>query len=354
VITSQRPSHPIGRGGLLAVLAALSFGAVTPFIQRFGSGAGPFATAALLYAGAALASVGRSAEKVEAPVRTSHISRLLVVAIAGALVAPACFAWGLQRTGATSASLLLNCEAFFTVLFARAFYGESIGKRVASALVLMAAGGASLVFASDSGDQGLGVGAIAIVVATLAWSFDNTIMRPLADLDPIQVVRWKGALGAALGIAVAIGTRDRVPSVQSMVGLLICGATGYGMSLRLYLLAQRKIGAARTGSIFALAPFVGAGAAWAMGDRALGTSSWIAAALFGVGVYLHLTERHEHAHTHEPIEHEHAHRHDDGHHDHHSGEWCEGQHSHPHRHDARTHDHAHGPDAHHRHRHERE
>ena len=38
------------------------------------------------------------------------------------------------------------------------------------------------------------------------------------------------------------------------VGLLVIGATGYGLSLRFYLLAQRAFGAARTGFVFAFAP----------------------------------------------------------------------------------------------------
>jgi len=45
---------PALQGGLLALFAALLFGASTPFVQLFGSGIGPFTTAGLLYAGAAL------------------------------------------------------------------------------------------------------------------------------------------------------------------------------------------------------------------------------------------------------------------------------------------------------------
>ena len=40
------------------------------------------------------------------------------------------------------------------------------------------------------------------------------------------------------------------------------------MSVRVYLLAQRAFGAARTGSVFAFAPFIGAALAVMLGDRA--------------------------------------------------------------------------------------
>lgn len=44
---------------------------------------------------------------------------------------------------------------------------------------------------------------------------------------------------------------EPAPASGAVLSLLALGATGYGLSLRLYLLAQRRIGAARTGSVFA-------------------------------------------------------------------------------------------------------
>ncbi|MCC6625602.1 MAG: EamA/RhaT family transporter, partial [Deltaproteobacteria bacterium] len=135
------------------------------------------------------------------------------------------------------------------------------------------------------------------------------------------------------------------------VALLAVGATGYGASLALYLLAQRRLGAARTGSIFAVGPFLGALVSFVAGDRASGLGVLAAAPLFALGVWLHARERHAHAHVHAALEHEHAHRHDDGHHDHAHDPPVAGAHSHPHRHERLVHEHAHAPDVHHRHPH---
>ncbi|MCW5807896.1 MAG: DMT family transporter, partial [Deltaproteobacteria bacterium] len=180
---------------------------------------------------------------------------------------------------------------------------------------------------------------------------DNTLTRPLAERDPREVVAAKGALGAAITGAVALAAGERSPALVPALALLACGATGYGFSLRLYLLAQRRIGAGRTGSVFALAPFVGAAIAFALGDRAGGPWTAAAAALFAAGVWLHATERHGHAHVHEPVEHDHPHRHDDGHHDHAHVPPVEGEHSHVHHHDRLEHAHDHAPDIHHTHDH---
>jgi hypothetical protein len=141
------------------------------------------------------------------------------------------------------------------------------------------------------------------------------------------------------------------PHAGAAVALVACGAVGYGLSLRLYLRAQRVIGAARTGSVFAAAPFLGAVAAWGLGERTGGASTLAAGALCVLGIWLHLTETHGHEHTHDCMDHEHAHRHDDGHHDHRHDEMPRGEHSHPHRHEPMAHSHPHGPDVHHRHGH---
>ncbi len=123
---------------------------------------------------------------------------------------------------------------------------------------------------------------------------------------------------------------------------------GFGFSLRLYLKAQRRLGAARTASVFALAPFVGALVATALGEP-LSPMLFVAALLMGIGVWLHATEHHGHFHQHEPMRHEHAHRHDDGHHVHTHDPMPDGEHSHVHEHGPHAHAHDHAEDLHHRH-----
>jgi drug/metabolite transporter (DMT)-like permease len=347
--------NPIAAGTALAALAALAFGVTTPFIQRFGAGLGPLSTAALLYLGAALGALARprrARERREAAVRLRHLPRLLVIAFFGAALAPTLFAWGLQRVPATYGALLLNGEALFTVGLAALVHREHVGRRVALAVSLMFAGGAVTVAgASSAASVGL-LGALAVVAAVLCWALDNVLTRPFADLDPAGVVRGKALLGASLTGALALFFGEPRPAWVQLAGLLACGATGYGLSLRLYLLAQRRIGAGRTGSVFAVAPFVGALAAILLGDRSSGAVTLLAAILFAAGVALHLTERHHHEHVHDELTHDHAHSHDDGHHDHRHEASPAGAHAHPHRHDVRVHAHPHGPDAHHRHDHD--
>ena len=335
------------------MLAALAFGVTTPLVERAGRGLGPFSTAALLYAGACVSAfaLGRLSPSSGAPLGRAQLGRLVAIAFLGAGVAPTLLAWGLQRAGATTGSLLLNLEAVFTVLLAWALYREPIGRRVVIALTLMALGGITLTLGAATSAAWSALGALAIAGATAAWALDNTQTRGLAEQDPVLVVAGKAALGVLLTATAALALREPVPGARAAIVLLACGATGYGLSLRLYLLAQRRMGAARTGSIFAVAPFVGAALAWALGGRSPGGWTVVSAALFGAGVVLHITERHRHRHAHRETEHEHAHRHDDGHHEHAHDPPFVGEHSHPHHHEPVEHDHDHAPDVHHEHVH---
>ena len=344
--------RPALRGTVLALISALAFGLATPLVQRFGRGVGSFATAALLYAGAAAVGLA-SRSRGEAQLRRVHLGRVLAVAVLGAGLAPAALAWGLARTSGTAASLMLNLEAVFTIALARVIYGEHVGRRVVVAAGLLVVGGALLVFDHGTADGGVprAIGLVAVAGASLGWALDNALAKPLSELDPAAVVAAKASVGAALSTCVALALGESWPSLASLLGLVVVGATGYGVSLRLYLKAQRELGAGRTASVFASAPFCGAALAWALGERA-GPTAIVAGAVMIAGLVIHLTERHEHEHEHHVLEHEHAHRHDDAHHDHVHDPMPEAEHTHVHRHRELVHRHEHMPDLHHGHGHE--
>lgn len=346
-------ARPITTGVVLAMASAIAFGLTTPVVAWAGRHAGPLTTAALLYAGAATvaALLHTLRRRTGGALRRSDAPRVVLIAISGAAIAPVCLAWGLSIAGATTGSLVLNFEAILTVSLAWLLYREPLGRRVIAALVIMTGAGIILVLDASTRATPQLWGVVAVAIATLAWSIDNTLTRPLAERDPFQVIAAKGALGATLTTTLALARGEPLPTLATIAVLLGCGATGYGVSLRLYLAAQRKIGAARTGSVFAVAPFIGAALAFALGDRSASWLTLLAAVGFAAGVYLHASERHGHDHIHEPTEHEHPHRHDDGHHDHVHDPPVIGEHTHRHLHGRTEHSHEHAPDVHHGHSH---
>jgi hypothetical protein len=142
------------------------------------------------------------------------------------------------------------------------------------------------------------------------------------------------------------------PSFPILLAALGVGFLGYGLSLSLFVWALRHLGTARTGAYFSVAPFFGAATALIILAERPGSLFWVAALLMAIGVWLHITERHDHLHRHERLVHSHAHRHDEHHqHAHDTGYNGTEPHTHPHEHTPLVHSHPHYPDLHHRHRH---
>ena len=351
----MRTGGQIQRGVALAALAALLFGMTAPLLKRASAGVAPLYAGALLYLGAALGALAlgllrRQTGTEGRALRTlAALARLVAIAVVGGAVAPVLLVLGLARTDAATASLLLALEAPLTLLLARLVLGEFIGRRVMLAAALIFAGGATLV-GSIRVPAAIS-GALLVAAAALGWAFDNLLSRPLADHDPLRVVGYKGLLGGAAAGLAGLVASEHAPPLAAVAALLALGAVGYGASLQLYLRAQRQVGAARTASVFAVAPFAGLAMAFALGAPWPGLQLPVAALLIGAGLWLHVTEHHSHTHRHEAVTHDHPHRHDDGHHGHRHDPMPAGAHSHPHQHDATTHEHEHADDLHHRHPH---
>src|SRR5262249_2841953 len=97
-------------------------------------------------------------------------------------------------------------------------------------------------------------------------------------------------LGALLSAGLAVGLREPVGRMDAAAVVVACGIVGYGVSLRLYLLAQRRLGAGRAASGFASAPVAGGGVRWGFEGRAATPALVAGAALMAAGVALHATE----------------------------------------------------------------
>lgn len=193
---------------------------------------------------------------------------------------------------------------------------------------------------------------LAIAAACLGWAIDNNLTRKLSAVDPVQLAMLKGLVAGAVNLAVALVGGAAWPRPGICLGAALIGLFGYGISLVLFVFALRHLGTARTGAYFSTAPFVGAALSLAALREPVGLGFVAAAFLMGIGVWLHLTERHAHSHRHEPTFHETLHTHDEHHRHSRSPLDPSGEpHSHPHTHEPVSHRHAHYPDLHHRHPH---
>jgi drug/metabolite transporter (DMT)-like permease len=343
---------------LVALVSALLFGASTPFAKLLlGEGFGPFLLAGLFYLGsgaglAVLAVLRRStgSSPREAPLRRADLPWLALVVFFGGIAGPALLMLGLQSTSGSTASLLLNVEGLATMAIAWVVFRESVDRRLLLGAAAILAGALVLSWQGEAG--ALGVGALAIVAACIAWGIDNNLTRRLSSADPIQIAMIKGLVAGAANTGLALAYGDSLPAVPAIAVAGAVGFMGYGVSLVLFVVSLRHLGAARTGAYFSTAPFIGALVSVVLLGDAVTVQLALAAALMASGVYLHLTERHDHEHAHEEMEHEHLHRHDEHHQHTHGADDPPGEpHSHRHRHAPLVHRHPHFPDLHHRHVH---
>jgi drug/metabolite transporter (DMT)-like permease len=343
---------------MLAIVSAMLFGATTPLAKLLlGGGVNPWLLAGLLYLGSGVGlgawRMVRSVTEVratEAPLRRADAPRLALVLLFGGVAAPLLLMLGLATTSAASASLLLNLEGLATMAIAWIVFRESADRRLLLGAAAILAGA---VLLSWSGPAAFGWGGAAIAAACLCWGIDNNLSRGLSAADPLEVAAIKGLAAGSVNVALAlVVVGAHLPSPAAIAEAAILGLFGYGVSLVLFMLGLRHLGAARTGAYFSTAPFVGAAMAVGLLHEPVTVQIGIAGALMALGVYLHLSERHAHRHAHEATEHEHSHVHDAHHRHAHGADDPPGElHVHRHRHTPLVHTHPHMPDIHHRHDH---
>lgn len=343
-------------GILLALLSAALFGASTPLAKMLVGNVGPWTMAGLLYLGAGIGlsvvHLSRNALRlpvVEAPLRRADMPWLAAVIGTGGILGPLFLMFGLIRTDAASASLLLNLEGLATMSIAWIVFRENVDRRLLLGAVAILAGAALL---SWQGGAALDWGAVFIAAACLSWGIDNNLTRKLSSADPVQIAMLKGLVAGTINLSLALKHGASLPATGIIIAAGMIGFLGYGVSLALFVLGLRYLGTARTGAYFSLAPFIGAALSVALLGETLTLQLMMAGGLMAVGLWLHLTERHEHEHPHEAAEHEHRHRHDEHHQHEHAPDDPHGEpHTHRHRHAPLVHRHPHYPDLHHRHGH---
>jgi drug/metabolite transporter (DMT)-like permease len=345
-------------GAPMALVSAALFGASTPLAKLLlGDGVDPWLLAGLLYLGSGLGlglvHVARGVLGVsapEAPLRRSDLPWLALVVLTGGVVGPVLLMLGLATTAASSAALLLNVEGLATMGIAWVVFRENVDRRLLTGAAAILAG--AVLLSWRGGPSGVGLGALAVIGACVAWGVDNNLTRKLSSADPVQIAAIKGLVAGSVNLALALGRGAHLPAPSAVAAAGVVGFFGYGVSLVLFVLALRHLGTARTGAYFSTAPFLGAALALALFREPVSAQLVAAAVLMAGGVYLHLSERHEHEHAHETTEHEHRHVHDDHHQHGHSPDEPPGEpHTHRHRHAPMRHKHPHYPDQHHRHGH---
>jgi drug/metabolite transporter (DMT)-like permease len=368
-MAALKPNGQARRGTAFGLGAAFLFGVSTPLAKLLLPASGALTLAALLYLGAgggllAFGAARRAAPWLRALAREpgltpADVPLMAGVVVAGGVVGPVLMLFGLDHLSAGATALMLNLEVPFTIFLAAVVFGEHLGQREALGAVLVVIGGLVLSWPGGAPHaDGWGAvygdltGVLALGGACLSWALDNNLTQRLSARDPVAVARTKALCAGLCTLVLARVFGQSLPAPRVYLSALLVGLLSYGLSLVLYVYAQRILGAARQAGLFATAPFIGALASVALLGERLGTTVAAGGLLMAFGLWVMFSQAHVHDHLHDAVAHDHLHVHDLHHqHGHDNPSVAEQPHAHWHRHVPLSHAHPHLPDVHHRHRH---
>lgn len=281
----------VARATFFAFLAAALYALSSPISKLLLSAVSPTMMAAFLYLGAGIgvAGMGLFRRAVGRPGSEAKLAREdlapTVAMVVLDIAAPICLMLGLSLTTAANAALLNNFEIVATSLIALLFFRERISPRLWGAIGLVTLASIILSF-EDMSSLSFSAGSLWVLAACVCWGLENNCTRRLSAKDPLEIVVVKG-FGSGLGaLGIAFGCGERLPSVGAMIGALALGFVAYGLSIYFYIYAQRDLGAAKTSTYYAVAPFIGAALSLLIFAEWPGVAYLVALAIMAAGTYL--------------------------------------------------------------------
>ncbi|HEY8269382.1 MAG TPA: DMT family transporter [Pseudobdellovibrionaceae bacterium] len=339
-----------------ALFAATLFGASTPLAKVLIGEMDSWILAGILYFGSGIGllaiSAVQSLKAKSLPVfpNKKDFFWLMGATFFGGILGPVFLMKGLSLTTASTSSLLLNMEGVLTSCIAWIVFKEHYDRRIVLGMMAIIMGGMILSW-SSAGEFSLSSGSFFILGACLCWGIDNNLTRMVSANDAVLITTLKSVVAGSTNLILALSLGRSLPAAGPLAWGALLGFLGYGLSIVCFVLSLRAIGTSRTGAYFSAAPFVGATLSLFLFKNELSLQFILAAGFMGWGLWLHVTEIHNHEHEHEPLYHSHEHTHDDEHHQHEHlpAESFGKKHTHYHQHEKMRHQHSHFPDIHHRH-----
>ncbi len=155
---------------------------------------------------------------------------------------------------------------------------------------------------------------LGIRVACVLWGLDNNLSREYSSKDPLSIGVAKGLVSGAFSLGLALLLGAPLPGLPLVAATMLIGCLSYGLSIALFILAMRHIGAARASAWLGTAPFAGVIISFLIFQGLPGLTFLVSLPLMALGALLLFGEEHAHTHihVHGTITHEHIHAHDRG------------------------------------------
>lgn len=291
-------SSTFNPGVVAALVAALLFGASAPIAKWFLHDVSPWMLAGLFYLGSGIGlSIYRLVTHAQpVSLQPGEAGWLASAVLTGGVAGPVLLMFGLTGMPASGAALLLNAEGVLTALLAWVVFKENFDRRIALGMLAIAGGAVVLSWPGEARFAGA-LPAFAILGACLCWAIDNNLTRKVALVDATWIAAVKGTAAGSVNLTLGWVLGGELPGWWTVQAAMVIGLLAYGLSLVLFVTGMRHLGTARTGAYFSVAPFFGAILALLTGEP-LTVPLLLAGTLMAIGLWLHLTERHEHLHAH--------------------------------------------------------
>lgn len=161
---------------------------------------------------------------------------------------------GISKTTGANVSLLGNFELVATSIVACLFFKEFLSKQLWIAVFLITVACSILTF-EGKGCFIFNIGSLLVLLSAFCWGIENNCTRMLSVKDTRQITMIKGLFSGMGSIVIALIIGAPFPEIKYFIGILVLGFISYGISVCLYIYAQRFLGAAKTASYYATSPF---------------------------------------------------------------------------------------------------
>lgn len=275
---------------IYAILAAAFYALSSPISKILLVNVSEIILASLLYLGAGLGMfiiVGFQKKFLKA---SSEVSlerselKYIIAMVVLDILAPILLLIGLKTTAASNVSLLNNFEIVATTLIAGLIFKEKISKKLGLGIILVTFS-TILLSIQDKGSLSFSIGSLFVLLACISWGLENNCTRMLSNKDPKQIVIIKG-FGSGLGaLIIALSIGESFPELKYILISLLLGLISYGLSVYMYVKAQRYLGASKTSAYYAVAPFIGVAMSIVILNEVTGLIFWVALVIMLIGSY---------------------------------------------------------------------
>lgn len=247
---------------IFAILAAALYAINIPLSKILLKNVEPTMMASLLYLGAGIGvgilflfNKNKDKNKKEEKFTKKDVPYIIGMVVLD-IIAPILLMFGLLDSASTNASLLSNFEIVCTSIIALIIFKEVISKKMWIAILLITLS-SFILSIEDISSFKFSWGSIFVLLATLAWGFENNCTKNLSDKNVYSVVTIKGIFSGIGSLIVALILKESFPNFIYIIYVLILGFVAYGLSIYFYILAQGHLGTAKTSAYYSIAPFIG-------------------------------------------------------------------------------------------------